>query len=69
MLMEEVDQHLDNSENEVATKDGATGLDLCTAYKAVRPVLEFAKLLLFFKPKWQIVLANFILVNDSLCNK
>jgi hypothetical protein len=62
MKTEEIDKHVEKhlAENK--------SFDLCTTYKTVKPVIEFAKLLLFFKPKWQQAIGNFVAVMDKNCS-
>jgi hypothetical protein len=66
LSIEEIDAHLIRQAEALNTKDFA-GLDLCKIYKTVRPILEFAKLLLFFRPKWQAVLQSFLDAADKMC--
>ncbi len=41
--------------------------NICRTYQAVRPVLKFAKGLLFFKPKWQGVMTMLMAALDEAC--
>ncbi len=60
MAIEEIDAHI---EKQAQTR----GLDICGTYKTVRPILVFAKGLLFFKPKWQAILQLLIDALDKQC--
>lgn len=67
-----IDKHID----EVLSQGGtsfdpktatARRFDLCKIYTAVRPVLKFARGLLFFKPKWQSVISLLMEAMDEHC--
>ncbi|WP_217603700.1 hypothetical protein [Chitinophaga sp. GbtcB8] len=62
MSIEQIDKH-------IASRPNATtaAIDFCAIYKTVRPILLFAKALLFFKPEWQKVLEAFIESMDGNC--
>ncbi len=71
-----IDEHLDSPEHaetldalDMSTKDAAAQIklpDIGAIYHAVRPVLLFAKTILFFKPKWQNAINAFITALDAL---
>lgn len=42
--------------------------NLCGIWQKVRPIIKFAKKLLFFKPLWQAVVEEFVDICDGLCN-
>ncbi len=60
MKVEEIDAHIQKHAQ-------ARGLDICATYTKVKPVLVFAKGLLFFKPNWQAVLQSLIDALDKEC--
>jgi hypothetical protein len=41
--------------------------EFCGVYKAARPILLLIKGMLFFKPKWQVVLTGLIAGLDAVC--
>lgn len=41
--------------------------NICSAYQKVRPVIKFVRGLLFWKPKWQAVIDQFLAVTDGIC--
>jgi len=59
----DIDAHVNDH---LRTTANLKAIDLEAAYKGVRPVLKFARSILFFKPKWQHVLDMFIASLDSL---
>ena len=61
----EIDSHVETHLAETAA--GNKMIDLCSLYQGVRPVLKFATALLFWKPKWQKVLNDFIAHLDEAC--
>ncbi len=65
MEMHEIDSHVDAHYENLTTK--ATTVNLCAIYTGVRPVLKFAKALLFFKPKWQTAIQALIDNLDTAC--
>jgi len=65
MQTEEIDSHVETHLSE--TEAGAKAIDLCNLYHGVKPVLKFASALLFWRPKWQKVLNDFILHLDEAC--
>ena len=68
MSIEEIDKHLEKSQ-QPATRDIASTInDVCKTYGEVRPILVFAKGLLFFKPKWQRVIESLLAVMDKNCD-
>jgi hypothetical protein len=42
--------------------------NICGVYQKAKPVLKFAKTVLFFKPKWAAVIGLFITTLDEICN-
>lgn len=58
-----VDDHLAKSEELAAQKM----LNLCSIWTGVRPVVKFARALLFWKPKWQQVIDQLITSLDEAC--
>jgi hypothetical protein len=65
MNTEEIDSHVETHLDAIATNTKA--IDLCNLYHGVRPILKFAAALLFWKPKWQTVLNDFISHLDEAC--
>lgn len=65
MNTEEIDNHVD--EHEAAINANTKAINLCDLYNGVRPVLKFAVALLFWKPKWQKVLNDFLAHLDVAC--
>ncbi|MEP7108534.1 MAG: hypothetical protein ABI760_11140 [Ferruginibacter sp.] len=62
MTIEQIDAHIEKHAQ-------AKSLDICGTYKTVKPILVFAKSMLFFKPKWKTVLQTLIDVLDKQCGK
>lgn len=66
-----IDKHID----EALAIEAPAGLsaaklkmfNVCKAYLAVRPVLKFARGLLFFKPRWQKVIDILFVAMDEVC--
>jgi len=74
MEVHEIDAHVDANADTVnsinITQDMAAELKLvniCKIYQAVRPVLKFAKGLLFFKHKWQSFIQKLLDSLDAVC--
>jgi hypothetical protein len=65
LSIEAIDAHI---ANQGITPESLSGLDVCGVYRTVRPVLVFAKTLLFFKPAWQPILQGFIDAVDKMCS-
>jgi hypothetical protein len=63
MEVEEIDAHVEAHAETVAKAIP----DLCAIYKVNRPVLKFAKALLFFKKKWQDAIDKLIASLDDAC--
>lgn len=42
--------------------------NICELYKKAKPVLKFAKGVLFFKPKWASMIGLLITTLDEICN-
>lgn len=71
---EEVDRHIEAAD--LTALQPATGeralslpnvcLDVCTAYRVVRPMLQFGSTMPL-PPKWRAALAAFVGVLDALC--
>lgn len=59
-----VDDHVNSIQNVVTD---VHSFDLCEVYQAVRPVLNTAISLLFWKPKWKHALEAFRTKLDSTC--
>lgn len=66
MTIEEIDAHL-SKKGFTGGKESLVGLNLCAIFKTVRPILVFAKTLLFFKPAWQAILQSLIDALDQSC--
>ncbi len=66
LSIDEIDGHIAKHTAGAGTK-ALTGLNLCAIYKVVRPILVFAKALLFFKPAWQTILQSLIDALDKTC--
>jgi len=62
LSVEEIDNHI-----KPHLQANLAAIDFCGIYKAVRPILVFAKALLFFKPAWQAILEAFITSMDNAC--
>lgn len=60
-----VDDHLAKSEELAAQKM----LNLCSIWTGVKPVIRFARALLFWKPKWQAVIDQLITSLDEACSQ
>ncbi len=72
MRISEIDQHILEHESMPEAPVHLTGagfrlFNICKAYKKVRPVIVFAKSLLFWKPKWVVVINLFIEALDNAC--
>lgn len=71
MQVHEIDEHIEAPAPEVDTSAfNAQELKLfnvCSIYKKIRPIIKFARTLLFWKPKWQAVIDEFIAVCDGIC--
>jgi hypothetical protein len=72
VLANAVDTHVDAT-HDIAVAAIADGPakpgtpEFCAVYTAARPVLLFARGLLFFKPKWQTVVTALIGGLDTVC--
>ena len=64
--IEQVDMHLESTPL-VPIPHGATH-NICDIYPVAKPILLFAKSLLFFKPTWQSVITGLIAALDNQCN-
>ena len=73
MEVHEIDAHIDTHE---ATEFKASAsfdeqqlklFNICTAYQKVRPIIKFVRGLLFWKPKWQAVVDEFVAAADGIC--
>lgn len=71
MELHEIDAHLaahfDVLEKDIPTKKALTIPDICAIYQAVKPILKFARAILFFKPKWQSALDKLMNSLDQVC--
>lgn len=81
MEIQQIDAHIEKHEKlqsakaskksakKTATKQTAAAKlgSVCEVYQKVRPVILFAKGLLFFKPKWQAVIQQLIDSLDLIC--
>lgn len=71
MTHQQIDQHLEDFAANEATEGMSANafklLSVCNVYQKIRPILKFAKSLLFWKPKWQIVIDEFMAVADGIC--
>lgn len=63
---EQIDAHLDEHEEKLNTATALKIPDISAIYFVVRPVLEVAKAIFFFKPKWQDAIGKLIAALDSL---
>ena len=68
MSIEEIDSHLATTAQSGTRDIGSAVNDICKTYNDVRPILVFAKGILFFKPKWQAVIQSLIAAMDNNCN-
>lgn len=65
----QVDAHVEEHHDTIASLD-ASSMDttkFCVIYTGAKPILNLAKNLLFFKPKWQTILKAFIAGLDTIC--
>lgn len=71
-LASDVDTHIEAT-HDIAVAAAADGPatpgtpQFCAIYTAARPVLLFARGMLFFKPKWQTVVTALIGGLDTVC--
>lgn len=73
MQVEEIDNHLES----YVAAEAAAGMDanslklfnICGTYQKVRPIIKFVRAMLFFRPKWQAVIDEFMAVTDGICPK
>ena len=64
MDLHEIDAHVEKHLPAIPEK----GIpDLCVIYNAARPVIAFARALLFWRPKWQAVISAFMASLDAQC--
>jgi len=70
---QQVDQHVED--NHQAVKDAVQSgpaipgtPEFCNLYIVARPVLLFVRGMLFFKPKWQMVISGLVGGLDAVCN-
>lgn len=68
-VVSDIDAHVDNHLEKVAGLDAGKLPNLCTVWSGVKPVIKFARALLFWKPKWQAVIDQFITSLDAACNE
>lgn len=71
-ISEKIDQHVEDNHDAVTlvTADGPAipGTSaFCIVYVSGRPVLQWVKAVLFFKPKWRAVVTVMIAGLDALC--
>lgn len=66
MNVNEIDAHVDAHLAESANMD-MKAINICNVYRAARPVIMFAKALLFWKPKWQAVVTALVEQLDITC--
>ena len=66
-----VDTHVDTfvagAANEGMNAQALQLFSICAAWQKVRPIVNFAKAMLFWKPKWQAVITEFEGVADGIC--
>lgn len=70
MSFEDVDKHLDAHTHLMAAKpvDAAqAALQVCPAYKTVKPVLSMVLAIPFFPAKWKTAVQNLMGVLDMIC--
>lgn len=71
MQVHEIDEHIEAPALEVDTSAFSAQelklFNVCSIYKKIRPIIKFARTLLFWKPKWQAVIDEFIAVCDGIC--
>ncbi len=66
MTFEDVDKHVQAVDlNKLGMAPGA--IDLCSSYKAVKPILGMVAVMPFFPAKWKAVVAAFIAALDVVC--
>jgi hypothetical protein len=63
MNIDQIDEHIEPHHDAVVSGKPS----FCTIYTGVRPILFFAKTLLFFRPKWQTLLTALIGALDISC--
>jgi len=61
MELHEIDNHITEMDKNLQ------GFNLCNTYIKIKPVLRFARTLLFFKPKWQSLIDELIHHLDKGC--
>ena len=70
-MVHEIDTHLEdfaaNEANEGMSANAMKLFSVCNAYQKIRPIIIFVKGLLFWKPKWQKAIDEFIVVADGIC--
>lgn len=74
MQVHEIDEHIEAHEAPHTAIDTSAFsaqelklFNVCSIYKKIRPIIKFARTLLFWKPKWQAVIDEFIAVCDGIC--
>ena len=72
MQVSEVDDHIENftaAENMAAEGTAQFKLfDICQVWQKVRPIIRFARGLLFWKPKWQAIIDEAMAALDVSCD-
>ena len=53
--------------HEIAEANRIKLINICKAYQTARPILNIAKKILFFKPKWAAVIGFLIVTLDEIC--
>lgn len=71
MQVHEIDEHIEAPVETIDTSAFSEQqlklFNICGVYKKIRPIIKFARTLLFWKPKWQAVIDEFIVVCDTIC--
>jgi hypothetical protein len=71
MNVQEIDDHVDNftaAEAPAGFNEAQLKLfDICQVWQKVRPIVKFARNMLFWRPKWQDVVDQFIAAADLSC--
>lgn len=69
----EIDAHLVAHESKTVksvktmTAEQLKAFNLCNVYYKVKPIIKFVRVFLFFRPKWQAAIDEFIAVTDQAC--
>lgn len=71
--IEDIDTHIEEYEAKEVKASASLNAEqlrlfnVCNTYQKIKPIIKFIRGFLFFKPKWQKVLDEFIAVSDAAC--